>query len=112
MSLKKNKAGTYYRRMTTSDIPAVKELIGKALSDEKVQLIHEDFESAVWLDSYDPEFLTGVAEHYHTYLMYEDQTDSLVACGYIKRNDDGKSSYIGMLFTDPAFRHRDMLPPL
>lgn len=102
---KEETAGTYYRRMTTSDIPAVKELIGKAMSDEKVQFIHEDFESAAWLDSYDLEYLTRIAEHYHAYLMYEDQTDSLVATGYIKRNDDGKSSYVGMLFTDPAFRH-------
>jgi len=63
-SRKEETAGTYYRRMTTSDIPAVKELIGKALLDEKVQLIHEDFECATWLDSYDLEYLTRVAEYH------------------------------------------------
>jgi len=37
--------GIYYRRMTADDIPAVKALIERALLDEKVQLIHEDFEN-------------------------------------------------------------------
>ena len=98
-------AGTYYRRMTASDIPAVKELIERALLDEKVQFIHEDFENDAWLNSYDLDYFTNIVEHYHAYLMFEDQTDSLVASGYIKLSDDGKSSFVGMLFSDPAFRH-------
>lgn len=102
---KEETAGTYYRRMTTADIPAVKELIEKALQDERVQFIHEDFENAAWLGSYDLDYLTTIAEHYHAYLMFEDQSDALVASGYIKLNDDGKSTYVGMLFTDPSFRH-------
>lgn len=97
--------GTYCRRMTVSDIPAVKSLIERALQDERVQFIHEDFENDAWLGGYDPENLTRIAEHYHAYLMFEDRTDTLVASGYIKLNDDGKSAYVGMLFSDPAFRH-------
>ena len=97
--------GTYCRRMKTSDVPAVKELISKAVADEKVQFIHEDFEKEDWLNAYDPEYFADVTEHYHAYLMFEDKTDALVASGYIKLNDDGKSAYIGMLFTDPAYRH-------
>ena len=91
--------------MTVSDIPAVKELIRKAILDDKVQLIYEDFECDAWFDGYDLDYLTTVAEHYHAYLMFEDQSDSLVASGYIKLNDDGKSAYVGMLFSDPAYRH-------
>lgn len=98
-------AGTYYRRMTASDIPAVKALIERALTDEKVQFIHEDFENAAWLDSYDLDYFTRIVEQYHAYLMFEDQTDSLVASGYVKLNDDGNSAFVGMLFSDPAFRH-------
>jgi len=97
--------GIYYRRMTADDIPAVKALIERALLDEKVQLIHEDFENDAWLDSYDLDYLTRIVEQYHAYLMFEDQSDTLVASGYIKLGDDGKSSFIGMLFSDPAFRH-------
>ena len=97
--------GTYYRRMTASDIPAVKALIERALLDEKVQFIHEDFENDAWIDSYDLGYLTKIAEQYHAYLMFEDQTNSLVASGYIKLSDDGKSSFVGMLFSDPAFRY-------
>ena len=98
-------AGTYYRRMTASDIPAVKALIERALLDERVQFIHEDFENDAWLESYDLDYLTRIAEQYHAYLMFEDQSDALVASGYIKLSDDGKSSFVGMLFSDPAFRH-------
>ena len=98
-------AGTYYRKMKASDIPAVKALIERALLDEKVQLIHEDFENEAWLESYDLDYFTSIVEHSHAYLMFEDQTDTLVASGYIKLSDDGKSSFVGMLFSDPAFRH-------
>ena len=98
-------AGVYCRRMTTSDIPAVKALIERALQDERVQFIHEDFENEAWFESYDLEYLTNIAEHYHAYLMFEDRTDALIASGYIKLSDDGKSSFIGMLFSDPACRH-------
>ena len=102
----KDKAGnTYCRRMTVSDIPAVKELIRKGIADDKVQLVYEGFECDAWFDGYDLDYLTTVAEHYHAYLMFEDQSDSLVASGYIKLNDDGKSAYVGMLFSDPSFRH-------
>ena len=104
-SVKEDAAGTYYRRMTVSDIPAVKELIRKGIADDKVQLIYEDFECDAWFDGYDFDYLTTVAEHYHAYLMFEDQSDSLIASGYIKLNDDGKSAYVGMLFSDPSFRH-------
>ena len=104
-SVKEESAGTYCRRMTVSDIPAVKALIERALQDEKVQFIHEDFENDAWLGNYDIDSLTTIAEHYHAYLMFEDQYDSLVASGYIKMNDDGKSAYVGMLFSDPSFRH-------
>jgi anti-sigma B factor antagonist len=98
-------AGTYYRRMSVSDIPDVKALIGRALLDEKVQFIHEDFENDAWIVSYDLGYLTRIAEHYHAYLMFEDQTDTLVASGYIKLDDDAKCAFVGMLFSDPAFRH-------
>ena len=104
-SFKEETVGTYCRRMTVSDVPAVKELIEKGIADDKVQLIYEDFECDAWFDGYDLDYLTTVAEHYHAYLMFEDQSDSLVACGYIKLNDDGKSAYVGMLFSDPAYRH-------
>jgi len=104
-SFKEETAGTYCRRMTVSDVPAVKELIEKGIADDKVQLIYEDFECDAWFDGYDLDYLTTVAEHYHAYLMFEDQSDSLVACGYIKLHDDGKSAYVGMLFSDPAYRH-------
>ena len=104
-SIKEDAAGTYYRRMTVSDVPAVKALIEKGIADDKVQLIYEDFECDAWFDGYDLDYLTTVAEHYHAYLMFEDQSDSLVASGYIKLQDDGKSAYIGMLFSDPAYRH-------
>lgn len=97
--------GTYYRRMTASDIPAVKDLIERALQDEKVQFIHEDHENDAWLESYDDEYFTSIVEHYHAYLMFEDRSDTLVASGYIKLSDDGKSSFVGMLFSDPAYRH-------
>jgi anti-sigma B factor antagonist len=97
--------GTYYRRMTASDIPAVKALIERALQDERVQFIHEDFENDAWLESYDMDYFTSIVDHYHAYLMFEDQSDTLVASGYIKLSDDGKSSFVGMLFSDPAFRH-------
>ena len=104
-SIKEKPANTYYRRMTVSDVPAVKALIEKGIADDKVQLIYEDFECNAWFDGYDLDYLTTVAEHYHAYLMFEDQSDSLVASGYIKLQDDGKSAYVGMLFSDPAYRH-------
>ena len=104
-SVKEDAPGTYYRRMTVSDVPAVKALIEKGIADDKVQLIYEDFECDAWFDGYDLDYLTTVAEHYHAYLMFEDQSDSLVASGYIKLQEDGKSAYIGMLFSDPAYRH-------
>ena len=97
--------GTYYRKMTASDIPAVKDLIERALQDERVQFIHEDFENDAWLESYDMDYFNSIVEHYHAYLMFEDRSDTLVASGYIKLSDDGKSSFIGMLFSDPAYRH-------
>lgn len=103
--LPKKAEGTYYRKMTVDDIPAVKALIERALLDEKVQFIHEEFENDAWIGSYDLDYLTTIAEQYHAYLMFEDQNDSLVASGYIKLSEDGKSSFVGMLFSDPAFRH-------
>ena len=103
--LEEEGVGTYYRRMTMADIPAVKVLIDRALKDEKVQYIHEDFENDAWRESYDTDYFTAIVEKYHAYLMFEDQSDTLVASGYIKLSDDGKSSFVGMLFSDPAFRH-------
>lgn len=97
--------GVYCRKMTADDIPAVKDLIARALLDEKVQLVHEDFENDAWYESYDLDYFTNIIEEYHSYLMFEDGSDTLVASGYIKLSDDGKSSFIGMLFSDPAFRY-------
>jgi len=104
-SIKEKAAGTYSRRMTVSDVPAVKALIERAILDETVQFIYEDFENDAWLGNYDSDSLTAIAEHYHAYLIFEDQSDTLVASGYVKLYDDGKSAYVGMLFSDPSYRH-------
>lgn len=98
-----NNMNIYFRRMACSDSVSVKQLIDKAIFHRSVQKVYEPSEVAAWDNIYTLEILVKIAEESHAYLLLDRDSETLLASGYIKLNEDRCSCHLGMIFTDPEF---------
>ena len=96
----------YKRKMLHSDIEAVNELVNKTLSHRSMLKVYEESEIAVWQDLYVPSAFETILDTCHAYLLIEQGTERILACGYINLLDDKHTAHIGMVFTD--FQVRNM----
>ena len=94
----------YFRRMNHSDIDSVKRLIDKTLLHKSMQKVYEPSEIAIWDSIYDIDNLRRIVENSHAYLLFDKDSDQLLASGYIGLNNK-HSAHIGMIFTDPDVRN-------
>ena len=88
------------RRMNSSDVCSVKKLIDKTMLHRSMQKVYEASELAIWDSIYTIEEVDRIEKECHSYVIIDDDTDSVVACGYISLNKETNSAYIGMVFTD------------
>lgn len=92
------------KTMTREDIPRVKALINKNILHKSMLKVFEASDMASWNAAYDDDMFDDIVENTHAYLLIDQDTDTLLASGYINLCDDGHSSHIGMVFTDFEYR--------